>query len=775
MDLESAVNKTKTNFKISERKDEETTVIDTYGQIFHPSNLESLSKDDFKSFLQIKNNKHWNGIHRRSNDITSDMARLKEALNILLDESKGIGERFNILIPKNKPKYIKYLGQAILTPILLVVYPKKYGVYNNVTLQALEKLDIKPEFKRGTSFGKEYVKINEILLKISKDYNLSLFELDEVWWNVLDEQNPPDIENIGYVITQIGNEIEAMNKNKLETITKEDKLYKLTNEDFPNALESTIKDFKFSNDYLFKGSAGQGNRTLCPWGVILDPRISTTPQEGFYPAYLFDNDGKRVYLSLNQGATSVEKSNNNSIPQTKKALEEQANNFRNILKINGPLLFNKYSTDNIRLANPKMCEYYEKGNICSITYNIEKLPLDDQIRNDLEGILKLFNILIANEGYPETFDSFQGYTLDLGYFFKPELIENFLLSLKVKPFVILTGNSGTGKTKIAQLFADYLKIISSCQQKLVPVGANWTENRHLLGFYNIITKDYQKTAALNLIRGANDNDKSPYFLVLDEMNLSHVERYFADFLSAMESEDPIPLHSNEDTDIPPELEIPNNLLVIGTVNVDETTYMFSPKVLDRANTIEFETYPANDYMLSDYNNEKMEGNVKYLENPLSDPETRKFTVNDLKERLKDVKIDANDYLWDVLADEIYSFQEVLGKAGFDFGFRVINEILRFMYVAWVYEGKQEVWDNWMRYFDAQIKQKMLPKLHGSQRVLEEVLRELFELCYWDAVDSAPRYFENLETDPAVKYKSSVLKLQEMDKVLNEQRYVSFIN
>ena len=74
------------------------------------------------------------------------------------------------------------------------------------------------------------------------------------------------------------------------------------------------------------------------------------------------------------------------------------------------------------------------------------------------------------------------------------------------------------------------------------------------------------------------------------MNLSHVERYFSDFLSAMESEDPIHLHDNMKLNVPPwKIELPLNLFVVGTVNVDETTYMFSPKVLDRANTIEFLT------------------------------------------------------------------------------------------------------------------------------------------------------------------------------------------
>ncbi len=94
---------------------------------------------------------------------------------------------------------------------------------------------------------------------------------------------------------------------------------------------------------------------------------------------------------------------------------------------------------------------------------------------------------------------------------------------------------------------------------------------------------------VDLIIRANLNPKLPYFLVLDEMNLSLVERYFADFLSAMESDEDIHLYADGTTEngVPAKIKLPKNLFIIGTVNIDETTNMFSPKVLDRANTIEF--------------------------------------------------------------------------------------------------------------------------------------------------------------------------------------------
>lgn len=401
--------------------------------------------------------------------------------------------------------------------------------------------------------------------------------------------------------------------------------------------------------------------------------------------------------------------------------------------------------------------------------------LPEHVKDFVYDVYRMKNGEINPEGEQDNSNSpkntsFYSYLLKSGYFFDPKIVENFLLSLKVKPFVILTGNSGTGKTKLAQLFARY----KSIQYRIVPVGANWTENRHLLGFYNIITKDYQETAALDLIKEASKSPENPHFLVLDEMNLSHVERYFADFLSSMESDEPIPLHSNRDENVPNELKIPDNLLVVGTVNVDETTYMFSPKVLDRANTIEFSTCPAEDYML---NNHKAYNppNTEYIEDPLSNSDIRNCRISKLKEELENVTIDGEIPLWDTMASEITEFQKVLKKAGFDFGFRVIDEILRFMYVAWVYENRPETWDNWMRYFDAQIKQKMLPKLHGSQRVLEDVLRELLELCYPEAVDVPPHQLGDIQEEETLKYPSSALKIQEMSKVLYEQRYVSFIN
>lgn len=306
--------------------------------------------------------------------------------------------------------------------------------------------------------------------------------------------------------------------------------------------------------------------------------------------------------------------------------------------------------------------------------------------------------------------------------------------------------------------------------KIVPVGANWTENRHVLGFYNVITEEYNETPSYSLIKASKNDIGSPYFLILDEMNLSHVERYFADFLSAIESGQPIPLYSNDDENY--ELDIPDNLLIVGTVNVDETTYMFSPKVLDRANTIEFPTMAAKEYMDSDFKEFDFK-NINYLMNPLEDLDVRNMNVYDLKDIFMFINCSEGN-LWDVLSNELDLFQSILKKINFDFGFRVINEILRFMFVSWRYEDSPQNWENWERYFDAQVKQKILPKLHGSQKAIGQTINELFNACLIERKNNADARLVDLTKDDC-RYHTSAVKLQNMAKILSNQRYVSFIN
>src|SRR5690606_8072426 len=180
-----------------------------------------------------------------------------------------------------------------------------------------------------------------------------------------------------------------------------------------------------------------------------------------------------------------------------------------------------------------------------------------------------------------------------------EVVTAFVVSLATKPFVILTGLSGSGKTQLAVRFGEWL---GPDRSRVVAVRPDWTGSEALFGYEDALQdpdeygrRPWHVPDALAFMLKAARDTEHPYLLVLDEMNLAHVERYFADVLSGMESDQPVlPNLVKEkdgrwrlDPDGPERIPIPENLFVVGTVNVDETTYMFSPKVLDRANTIEF--------------------------------------------------------------------------------------------------------------------------------------------------------------------------------------------
>lgn len=164
-----------------------------------------------------------------------------------------------------------------------------------------------------------------------------------------------------------------------------------------------------------------------------------------------------------------------------------------------------------------------------------------------------------------------------------------------KHFVLLSGLSGTGKTQVVLRYARavcaQLGLLEDTHITLVAVSPDWHDPSALLGYVNPLHDEqtFVRGAILPLLLHAAEDPTAPHFLVLDEMNLAPVERYFAPLLSAMESGSPLQLH-NEDNDIdgvPASLRWPSNLFIAGTVNLDETTHAFSDKVLDRAFTLEY--------------------------------------------------------------------------------------------------------------------------------------------------------------------------------------------
>ena len=207
---------------------------------------------------------------------------------------------------------------------------------------------------------------------------------------------------------------------------------------------------------------------------------------------------------------------------------------------------------------------------------------------------------------------------------------HYITAIKSKPFLLLAGISGTGKSRIVRELAracwndgsEEFKAQKPKNFEMIQVKPNWHDSSELIGYVSRVSgkPEFVTGEFLRFIAKAWEDYETPYFLCLDEMNLAPVEQYFAEYLSVIESRkshedgsvttDPIlekvdeewyfnltaSLAMNEDIRKKFNEEgicIPQNLIVVGTVNMDETTFSFSRKVLDRAMTIEMNEVDLN--------------------------------------------------------------------------------------------------------------------------------------------------------------------------------------
>ncbi len=293
------------------------------------------------------------------------------------------------------------------------------------------------------------------------------------------------------------------------------------------------------------------------------------------------------------------------------------------------------------------------------------------------------------------------------------LADRVVTSLAAKPFLILAGLSGSGKTLLGIMVSHWMASTTG-QVEVVAVGADWSSKHHLVGYPDALDPArFVRTPALDLLLRAAAEPSEPFFLVLDEMNLSHVERYFSDFLSAMESAQPIHLHGSDAPrdGVPAKLDFPRNLFIIGTINVDETTYMFSPKVLDRANVIEF---TVSRTAMREY----LEGGARLdtadllgagaaYGASLVDFSVAQAPLSDIGEEIAPILVDTLDSLFDTL-----------DKAGLQFGYRTAREMIRYAIAHRRLSGEARTL---VPALDAQIVQRIVPRLGGDMARLRPIL------------------------------------------------------
>lgn len=427
---------------------------------------------------------------------------------------------------------------------------------------------------------------------------------------------------------------------------------------------------------------------------------------------------------------------------------------------------------------------------------------------------------------------------------------DLVVALAAKPFVILTGASGTGKSRSTLRLAEQLQEHYDAQAKgqifqLVPIGPDWTSPKKLLGFRTPFgqlrkrsdgsetNESYEITETLRIIlRACNPiSTKIPHFLVFDEMNLSHVERYFAPFLSLMEAssiledgenapivdkhsmlvisellnvEDPASAEAESAALLVKNnqpLTLPPNLFYVGTVNIDETTYMFSPKVLDRAHVLEVRALRPSQYTAGATPQEALDllmGN-QLLQEAIDDREAGEGRAADPSQVLAALADKHGVDAIELDACRAYTIRvlegcfKLLSPVGFEFAFRVNKEIYAYMLIwtkAQIVSGATpaEAMARWVDGLDRALFQKVLPKIHGSRSALGDSLKALHAFLGGSNADSDPpaKYTLGAEAPTRIEPGEAITlpagkefarcraKLLEMHGRLLSRNYVSFV-
>lgn len=318
------------------------------------------------------------------------------------------------------------------------------------------------------------------------------------------------------------------------------------------------------------------------------------------------------------------------------------------------------------------------------------------------------------------------YVASRGFVFDPWQVAAYITAVRTKPFVILAGISGTGKTKLPRLVAE----ATGGKCVTVPVRPDWTDSSDLIGFERL-DGSFQPGALLRLAREAQENPGRQYFFLLDEMNIARVEYYLAEVLSILESRkidssgrittDLLALHL--DPAKYPEWAqvcIPDNLCLVGSVNMDETTFGFSKKVLDRAFVIEFSQIDLSAIKLDSPSTLQAAnwGSAHWRVPALSlstHPQCEATEVTSIIETLTEVN-------------------DILAQGQLQFGYRVRDEISMFCLAAKDCADLFATADaGTVDPLDLALAMKVLPRIQGGGATVRKILEAMHE---WASASSA---------------------------------------
>lgn len=388
----------------------------------------------------------------------------------------------------------------------------------------------------------------------------------------------------------------------------------------------------------------------------------------------------------------------------------------------------------------------------------------------------------------------------------------YLSAIRTKPFILLAGISGTGKSQIVRKLAQASLILPETDEctrwtnqrpknfELIQVKPNWHNSMDVVGYKSNIGKDgehYEYSPFIEFVAKAWQDLDTPYFLCLDEMNLAPVEEYLAEFLSAIESRftdengnywtDPIVKPFKEFGEVVcakmitklagesealanqfrnKGLTLPKNLVIMGTVNMDETTFSFSRKVLDRAMSIEM-----NDVDFIKF----LDGTSEQIVPALSIKEigllvNRPVKASSVKDNLGNISTKIINYLTEV--------NKLLEGTPFKLGYRSANEAM--LYVSSTMDFG---YDDTVKALDEFTLMKILSRIEGDETKLSVEANDVRITAIGGLTQTADRYGQTtiLSVLKAVMVKhfgnvensESVKKLDEMIEILHREHFVSY--
>ena len=377
----------------------------------------------------------------------------------------------------------------------------------------------------------------------------------------------------------------------------------------------------------------------------------------------------------------------------------------------------------------------------------------------------------------------------------------FITAIKSKPFLLLAGISGTGKSRIVR------ELARACWEKgteeyeaqkprnfeMVQVKPNWHDSSELIGYVSRIGVDKDGTPKpvfvagdfLKFVAKAWEEQDVPYFLCLDEMNLAPVEQYFAEYLSVVESRkadaegnittDPILKKCDEqwyfdltaqltsDDDIRKQfneegITLPQNLIVVGTVNMDETTFSFSRKVLDRAMTIEMNEVDLTGGLTEKYERIGKLGKAELIGNAVEGVDV----YNSYKE----------------VCDKVIGYLEAVNRklegTPFKIAYRTRNEFLLYVVNNLPYKQEGESQEHVIaRALDEITNMKILSRIEGDEtKVSHSFLEGLKKTVGEELTNVSNETYSHKKDEEGAQHSISLAKLEEMDKRL-ESGYTSF--